>query len=86
MAAEQLYLKPEEGKFLALSVINLLELLKDTSQNPKIPWNPEARKQHREMMEAGKSLSAKLKKLGFDMTDLPPFMDGDEQEFLTKES
>lgn len=81
-----LFLKPEEGKFLALSVVSLLDLLKETGQNQKIPFNPEARKQHREMMEAGQSLSRKLTKLGFDMTELPPFMAGDENEFLTKES
>lgn len=86
MAADLLYLKPEEGKFLVLSVLDLLERIKDTSQNPKINWNPETRKQLKDMREAGDSLKRKLVKLGFDMTELPPFMEGDQDEFLTKES
>lgn len=81
-----LFLKPEEGKFVALATIDLVERLTNISRNDKINWNPAARKQLKEMIEAGTKLKEKLKKLGFDMSELPPFMEGDQDEFLTKES
>lgn len=82
----QLFLKPNEGKFLSMSVLSMLEQLKETSQNQQINWNPETRRDLRDMIEAGTSLKIKLDKLGFDMRDLPPYIDGDEEEFLTKQS
>lgn len=86
MEGKQLFLKPNEAKFIALSVVSLLDQLKESARNPEIPFNPEARKDLKQMIEAGTSLQIKLKKLGFNVDDLPPYMDGDETEFLTKES
>lgn len=83
---EHLYLKPEEARFLSLAVVDMIEQLQNMSQNPTINWNPEARKDLKNMMAAGNSLRTKLKKLGFDMRELPPYTEGDEKEFLTKES
>ena len=82
----QLYLKPEEGGFLSLAVVAMMDQLQTTSKNQLINWNPESRKNIKDMLSAGNSLSVKLKKLGFDMRDLPPYLDGDEDEFLTKQS
>lgn len=82
----QLFLKPDEGKFLSMSVVAMIEKLRDTSQNQTINWNPETRKDLKDMLQAGESIRIKLKKLGFDMRDLPPYIDGDENEFLTKQS
>ena len=82
----QLFLKPKEGKFLSMCVISMIEKLADTATDPNLNWNPEARKDLREMREAGESLRIKLEKLGFDMRDLPPYIDGEEKDFLTKES
>lgn len=86
MENKQLYLKPEEGKFLSMAVVRMIEDLKETSQNQIINWAPDARKQLKEMLTAGESLRQKLVKLGFDMRELPPYIDGDENEFLTKQS
>lgn len=86
MAVPHLFLKPDEGKFLSMAVVRMVEDLKDTSKNQLINWNPETRKQLKEMLSAGESLSNKLLKLGFDMRDLPPYFEGDENEFLTKQS
>lgn len=82
----QLFLKPDEGKFLSMGVVRMLEDLQITSKNQKINWTPDTRKQIKEMLDAGNSLKAKLLKLGFDMRDLPPYLEGDENEFLTKQS
>lgn len=82
----QLYLKPEEGKFLAMCVVGTIEQLRNANTNPKQNWNPQARAYIKDMLKAGEALKIKLVRLGFNMTDLPPYMDGDEEEFLTKES
>jgi len=86
MDAKNVFLKPNEGKFLSMAVVAMIEQLRENSQNQIINWNPEARKDFREMLEAGNSLRIKLIKLGFDMRELPPYLDGDEDEFLTKQS
>jgi len=81
-----LFLKPDEGKFLSMAVVSMVEQLTNTSKNQNINWNPEIRNQLKDMVAAGKTLRIKLEKLGFDMRDLPRYIDGDEKEFLTKES
>ena len=83
---QQLYLKPDEMKFLSMAVVGMIEDLQQSSQNPKINWNPEARKDLKEMLAAGNTLRIKMKKLGFDMRDLPPFFESDKEDFFTKES
>lgn len=86
MEGKNLYLKPDEMKFLSLAVLAMLEDMELTTKNTKINWNPEARKDLKDIIAAGKSLRIKLSNLGFDMRDLPPYFEGDEDEFLTKKS
>lgn len=83
---KQLYLKPDEAKFLSMAVVSRIEELHNTSQNQIINWNPEARKLLKEMIEAGKSLKIKMEKIGIDMRPLPPFEEGNQDEFITKQS
>ena len=86
MEPKNVYLKPNEGKFLSMAVVSLIETLEATSKNQLINWTPETRKDIKDMLEAGKTLRIKLRNLGFDMRELPPYCTGDENEFLTKES
>jgi hypothetical protein len=86
MNTSNVFLKPNEGKVLALALLGFIDLIKETSTDPLINWTPEARKDHREILEAAESLRIKLRKLGFKMDDLEPYKPGDEIEFLTKES
>lgn len=81
-----LFLKHDEQKFLAMAVVALVEDLQKSTTDAKLNWNPETRKQLKEMRSAGESLKIKLQKLGFDMKDLPPYIDGEERDYLTKES
>lgn len=83
MNAQQLYLKPDEGKFLALAVLRTLDEIRETEEHP---WTPAARKDRKDMLTAGTALRLKLEKLGFDMRPLPDYEQGDEDEFLTKQS
>jgi hypothetical protein len=86
MDGKQLYLKPDEMKFLSMAVMSMLEQIKQTQKNEKINWSVESRKMHKEMATAGDGLVVKMTKLGFDMRPLPPYIDGEEQDWLTKES
>jgi hypothetical protein len=86
LKGEQLYLKPNESKFLSVAVSALLDELGGASKNVLMNWNPETRKDIKDLLEAGNSLKVKLNKLGFDVSDLPPFVEGEEDNFLTKES
>ena len=83
---EQLYLKPSEVKFISMAVLSMLDQLQDSAKNQLLNWNPETRKDLKDMIEIGSNLKIKLKKLGFDMRELPPYLDSDKDEFLTKES
>lgn len=83
---QTLFLKPDEMKFLALAVLSKLEDLDKSQRNPKLNWNPETRKLLKVMVDAGTALKVKMQKLGCDMRDIPEFEEGDEDEFLTKES
>jgi hypothetical protein len=86
MNGKQLYLKPDEAKFLGMSVVTMLENLMDSAIDPELNWTPETRKLLKEMIHAGTNLKIKLSGQGFDMRPLPPFENGDETEFLTKQS
>jgi len=81
-----LYLKLEEAKFLSLAVVTLITEIEAGSKNATINWNPESRKRFKEMLAAGAGLRIKLRNLGFDMDDLPDVKDGEESDYLTKES
>lgn len=83
---EQLFLKPDEAKFISMAVVAMIEQLQNTATNNLINWNPASRKDLKEMLSAGSSLKIKLQKLGFDMRELPPYIDGEEKDFLTKQS
>lgn len=81
-----LYLKPEEAKFLSMAVVDCIETIQDTSSDQSLNWTPEARKDMKAMLTAGNSLREKLKKMGFDVRDLPPYLESDNDEFFTKQS
>ncbi len=86
MKSEQLYLKPDEGKFLAMAIVAVLEDIRSSAKNVNYNWTPETRKDLKDMIAAGTSLRIKLQRLGFNMENLPPYVFGDENDFLTKQS
>lgn len=81
-----LKLTPPEAMAIELGLARLIEELKITGQNPQINWNPEARQTQREITEAAHSAAKKLEALTGRKVDLPPFREGDQDEFLTKQS
>lgn len=86
MEGKNVYLKPDEAKFISMAVLAIIEDLETTSKDVNINWNPSARKDLKEMITAGNSLKVKLENLGLDMRDLPPYLDSDKDDYLTKQS
>lgn len=86
MDGKQLYLKPDEAKFLSMAVLAMLEDIEASATNVNLPWTPEVRKDFKDMIAAGKGLKIKMAKLGFDMRPLPPFIEGEQRNYFTKPS
>jgi ABC-type Zn2+ transport system substrate-binding protein/surface adhesin len=76
---KHVFLKPDEAKFVAIMVAQFITDHKATDRHN---WNAEAIKYRSEMLFAATSLKNKLQKLGFNVSDLDPYNDGDEKEFL----
>lgn len=55
-------------------------------KSASIPWTPEARKIQADILKNARSAAAKLEKFAGIKCELPPYVPGDEDEFLTKES
>lgn len=83
---KQLYLKPEEAKFLGMAVVAMVEHLQNSATDETIPWNPASRKTIVDMLTAGKALKIKLDGMGFDMRPLPDLVDEEMKDYFTKES
>lgn len=79
MNTTQLYLKPNEAKFLSMAVVSMMEQLRNSLPEN---WKTQVKKDLKEMTEAGSGLIVKLRKLGFNMEDLPQLAPGEEKDFL----
>uniref|UniRef100_UPI004024DAED hypothetical protein n=1 Tax=Candidatus Wunengus sp. YC60 TaxID=3367697 RepID=UPI004024DAED len=69
-----------------MAVLAMLEDIEESSKDVTLPWTPEVRKDMKDMIKAGKDLRIKMNKLGFDMRDLPPYINGEEKDYFTKPS
>ena len=78
-----IYLKEQEYAVIQMALAGVLEDLKKMEEQP---WDPTARKYHRDMTEAAKSAALKIEKVTGIKAELPPYFDGDENQFFTKES
>ena len=86
MEGKNLYLKPQEAAFLGMAVMSMIDNLERQAKEQNLNWTPAARSTFREMLTAAAGLKVKMEKMGFDMRELPPFEEGDEQEYFTKQS
>lgn len=71
---------------IQLSLSALIEEMETTSKNPRIPFNPETRKDMREILSAAWSAHSKLVSVTGNDVRVDPYREGDENEFFTKES
>lgn len=88
MKTERIFLTPNEAAILGMGLAVIIEDLNAVKrcELANVPWTPEARKNQKEMLEAAISAAAKLEKFAGISCNLPDYNDGDEKEFLTKES
>lgn len=82
---DKIYLNPNEVKLVAMLVGDFLQLQQETKH---FPFNPEAREMQKEMNEAAVGIKRKLIILGVAKEAFDPvqYEEGDENQFLTKES
>lgn len=81
-----IYFTHAEAKAIVLGIATNLESIMTCAKDPSIPLTPDARKTHREIIEASRSAAQKIENLMGVKCDLPPYIPGDEDEFLTKPS
>lgn len=88
MKVERIFFNPNEVMAIGMGLARIMEDMNAMKQgnNVNLPWTPEARKIQKEIMAACVSAAAKLEKFAGYKCELPPYIDGDEDEFLTKES
>lgn len=71
---------------IQMALQTTIEDLQATSKDPKIPFTPEARKDMKDMLSTALSAAQKMEKATGHALRLDPYQEGDEQEFLTKQS
>lgn len=88
MKVERIFFSPNEVMAIGLGLTRIIEDMNAMKQgnNVNLPWTPEARKIQKDMLAACQSAAAKLEKFAGYKCELPPYVDGDEDEFLTKQS
>lgn len=79
-------LSPKEVKTIQMALAMMIEDLEAGSKNVSIPWTPQSRKDFADMI-----LNAKLAKAKIDLTVgreciIEPYREGDEKDFITKQS
>jgi hypothetical protein len=79
-------LTPNEIAITGMALAALIEDLEITSKDATLPFTPDARKDMSEMLSTAKSAQAKFELATGHEVRLDPFVEGDEKEFLTKES
>ena len=83
MKPDKIYFNHDEVQAIAMGLAMIIE---DFNATKLHPWSPEARRTQAEIMRATRSAAAKLEKFAHVKCDLPPYNEGDENEFFTKES
>lgn len=88
MKVEKIYFNPNEVMAIGLGLARVIDDINAMKQgdNVNIPWTPESRKIQSDILAACQSAANKIEKFAGYKCDLPPYIDGDEDEFLTKQS
>jgi hypothetical protein len=79
-------LTPKEVIITQMALSSIIEDLEVVSKDPQLPFTPEARKDQRDMIQNAKSALDKIALASGELIKLDPYNEGDEREFLTKES
>lgn len=79
-------LNPNEVAITQMALSGLVEDLESVSKNQAYPFTPEARKMQKEMLANAKSALGKIAVASGKLIKLDPYTEGDENDFLTKQS
>ena len=77
---------PAEVAVMQMALQALIEDLGSAASSPKLPFTPEARIEMQNILSNAKSALNKCAIASGKLIELPPFREGDEKEFFTKES
>ena len=88
MKAEKIYFNPAEVTAISMGLARVIEDINAIKKGEYVntPWTPEARKIQAEILAACQSAANKIEKFAGVKCELPPYENGDENEFLTKQS
>lgn len=79
-------LNSEEVLIVRIALAGMLEDMQETYGDPSVPFTKVARIQLRQMIACAKSAQAKFALITGNDVQLRPYQEGDEAEFLTKQS
>lgn len=79
-------LTPKEVKVIQMALETFIEDNTAMRTDQTLPFNPEARVMMKEMFEIGSSALAKIRLASGFAVQLDPYNEGDENEFMTKQS
>jgi hypothetical protein len=85
---EKIFFNREEVTVISMGLGMILEDMNSVNNGKQglYPWTPEARKDAKDIYAAAKSAANKLEKFAGIKSELPPYVEGDEKDFFTKES
>lgn len=79
-------LSPKEVKVLQMALSVFIEDMDGGLKNPTFPFTPQARSEMKDMLLNAKSAKAKIDLAAGHECTVEPYQDGDEKDFITKES
>lgn len=79
-------LTPDEVATVQMALGGMIEDLEAAKSNPSYPFTPESRKDINAILTNSKTALAKIAIASGKLLKLDPYQEGDENEFLTKQS
>lgn len=79
-------LVPEEVMAIGLGLSRLIEDMETVNKDGNIPWTPEAILIQGQILSNARSAAKKIEQMTGFVCKLDPYKEGDENEFLTKQS
>ena len=79
-------LTPKEVTVIQMSLSALIEDMATASKEPSYPFTPESRRDMNEILSTAESALAKIALASGKLVQLDAYKEGDEEEFLTKQS
>jgi hypothetical protein len=77
---------PKEIKATIIALTGIIEDLESSLKNTDFNFNPAARKDMKDLLATSKSALEKFRNTSGFTATLEPYKEGDENEFLTKQS